>query len=122
MQLEKSVFGLTMKSGQFAAGLIEANLCMESLSVEKTTLIAKLKSETLRLRTSREELVQRERERTRKETAAKYAVRFEKVKRHLADHEEAEMSLLTLSQITGTLECLEVLIEKGLPISQAEME
>lgn len=56
------------------------------------------------------------------EMAAKYAAHFETVRKHLADQKKSETLLLTLSQITKTLDYLRVLIERGVPIPPAKME
>lgn len=54
--------------------------------------------------------------------AAKYVARFDKVNKHIFETKESNMALLTLSNITETLECLKVLMEKGASFPSAELE
>lgn len=120
--LPKEVAALKLENHQFGNEVIETKGLLAELYDEKTALTVKLSSETQRLMNSREECVRRERREVRKEKASKYAARFDKVKKYLVETKEANTALRTLSQITGTLDCLNVLMEKGAYFPSAELE
>lgn len=58
-ELAKNIADLGAENTQFATDLMETKSLVDELSAKKTSLLVKLKSKMLRLRTSREKCVQR---------------------------------------------------------------
>lgn len=111
--LEKRVAELSEEVSSLQASLGDSRSQLEALEL-------KLASEGARLRRSRNEYVAAERKRAKDEISG-YRARIERMRRHILDTYASHDPLLTLSQVTGTYQCLEKLTGKGVPVPAETM-
>lgn len=109
-------------NARLAAELAESQAAADKLKAKNTGVTRRLDSETVRLRNLKGMLPKGEREKVQAEMAAKYAARFEKMRQYLAKQEGVNDVVLTLNQITGTLECLQVLMDEGVAIPEDKIK
>lgn len=113
---------LKLENQLFGTDLIKTKDQLTGLLGEREMLIKQLHSKMVSLRKSREDCIRKEQCAVNKEMVAKYAAQFEKLRRHRVETEKANEVMLTLSQITGTNDCLKILMVMGVEVPSAELE